>query len=158
MKIINKDTAYVQKNDIAFLNSTDLPIPASVYLKVYSNNITIIDESNRYDFVKFDEQSEIEYFKGLDWIVDYGEVKDLSEDDIIKLANSIIEEREKIATSFNTMAEKEKEKHTDMITKCDLLEYKYYSLRDILWFKQGHIAMNIPKDDNKNNKRKSKVV
>ena len=31
-----------------------------------------------------------------------------------------------------------------MVTKCDLLEFKFYSLRDVLWFKQGHIPMKLP--------------
>ena len=144
MKIITNDSVYVQKNDIAYLNSSDLPIPASIYMKVFGNGLTIIDDSNRYDFVKFDEESEIEYFKGLDWMINYNEVKDLREDEIIKLAESIGEEREQIATTFNSMAEEERKQHTDMVTKCDLLEFKFYSLRDVLWFKQGHIPMELP--------------
>ena len=42
------------------------------------------------------------------------------------------------------MSEEERKKHTDMVTKCDLLEFKFYSLRDVLWFKQGHISMELP--------------
>ena len=65
-------------------------------MKVFGNGVTIINDSNRYDFVKFDEESEIEFFKGLDWMIDYNEVKDLSEDEIIKLAKNIEKEREKL--------------------------------------------------------------
>ena len=143
MKIITNDSAYVQKNDISYLNLSDLPIPASIFMKVFGNGVTIINDSNRYDF-KFDEESEIEYFKDLDWMIDYNEVKDLSEDEIIKLAESIGEEQDKIATTFNSMAEEERKNHADMVTKCDLLEFKFYSLRDVLWFKQGHIPMELP--------------
>ena len=113
-------------------------------MKVFGNGVTIINDSNRYDFAKFDEESEIEYFKDLDWMIDYNEVKDLSEDEIIKLAESIEKERDKIATTFNSMAEEERKNHADMITKCDLLEFKFYCLRDVLWFKQGHISMELP--------------
>ena len=144
MKIITNDSAYVQKNDISYLNSSDLPIPASIFMKVFGNGVTIINDSNRYDFVKFDEESEIEYFKDLDWMIDYNQVKDLSEDEMIKLAESIGEERDGIANSFNSMSEEERKKHTDMVTKCDLLEFKFYSLRDVLWFKQGYISMELP--------------
>jgi hypothetical protein len=100
VKIINSDSAYVQKNDIAYLNSFDLPIPFSIFMKVFGNGVTIINDSNRYDFVKFDEESEIEFFKGLDWMIDYNEVKDLSEDEIIKLAKNIEKEREKNCYNF----------------------------------------------------------
>ena len=71
-------------------------------------------------------------------------MKDLSEDEIIKLAEETKEEQRKIATTFNSMDEEEKDNHTDMIIKCNLLEFKFYSLRDILWFKQGHISMKLP--------------
>ena len=108
MKIITNDSAYVQKNDISYLNSSDLPIPASIFMKVFGNGVTIINDSNRYDFVKFDEESEIEYFKDLDWMIDYNQVKDLSEDEMIKLAESIGEERDGIANSFNSMSEEER--------------------------------------------------
>lgn len=32
-----------------------------------------------------------------------------------------------------------------MISQCELLDFKFYSLRDFLWFKQGHIKMTFPK-------------
>ena len=34
MKIITDSAVYVQKNDIAYLNQTDLAIPASIFMKV----------------------------------------------------------------------------------------------------------------------------
>ena len=95
----------------------------------------------------------LEYFKGIDWIIDYNEVKDLSEDEIIKLAEETKEEQRKIATTFNSMDEEEKDNHTDMIIKCNLLEFKFYSLRDILWFKQGHISIKLPENDKKKIKK-----
>ena len=63
MKIITEKEVYVQKNDIAYLNQTDLPILASVFTKLLDKGIIIIDNSNRYEFVKFDKPEEIEYFK-----------------------------------------------------------------------------------------------
>ena len=33
MKIITNDAAYVQMNDLMHLNQSDLPIPASVFMK-----------------------------------------------------------------------------------------------------------------------------
>lgn len=143
MKIITNDAAYVQKNDLAYSPL----LPQSIFLKAFGNGITVIDDSNRYDFVKFEEESEIEIFEKIDWMVDYNEVKDLSEDEIIKKAKKIGKERKEIATTFNSLAECERKYHNDMVTKCDLLEFKFYSLRDILWLKQGHISIKLPEND-----------
>lgn len=66
MKILTNNSVYVQKNDIAYLYMSNLPISSSIFMKFFGNGATIVNDSNRYDFVKFNNQSEIEYFKGLD--------------------------------------------------------------------------------------------
>ncbi len=144
MKIITENAVYVQKNDIAYLTHTDLPIPASIFTKVFGNDIAIIDDSNRYEFEKFEDAREINFFKKLDWIVDYNLVKDLSDDEIIKMGQSVAQLKNQIAQKFNSMSEGEREKHLDMVTQCELLDFKIYSLRDILWYKQGHLKMTLP--------------
>ena len=80
MKIITDNAAYVQKNDLMYLNSSSLAIPGSIYMKVFGWGITVINDRNRYEFVKFEEDSEIEFFKDIDWMIDYNEVKDLTEE------------------------------------------------------------------------------
>lgn len=144
MKIITNNVAYVQKNDIVCLNQTDLVIPASIFMKVFGNGIVIIDDSNRYEFVEFDAPEEIEFFKGIDWMIDYNEVKDLSEEEIIVLGQSIAEEKNNIAQRFNSMTPEERKENMNMVSQCELLDFKMYSLRDVLWFKQGHIKMELP--------------
>lgn len=143
MKIINGEKVYVQKNDI---NQSDLPIPASIFMKVFGNGIVIIDDSNRYEFVEFTTPEEIEFFKSLDWMIDYNEVKDLSEEETIELGQSIAQEKNEIAQKFNSMNPDDRKKNMNMVSQCELLDFKMYSLRDVLWFKQGHISMELPDD------------
>ena len=38
----------------------------------------------------------------------------------------------------------ERKRNMSMVTQCELLDFKMYSLRDFLWFKQGHIKMKLP--------------
>lgn len=144
MKIITDNAVYVQKNDIAYLNQTDLAIPASIFMKIFGNDI--VDDNNRYKFIKFDTPEEIEYFRNIDWMIDYNEVKNLSEEEIIALTQSIVEEKNNIAQRFNSMDPEAREENMNMVFWCELLDFKIYSLRDILWFKQGHIQMELPED------------
>ena len=144
MKIITSEAVYVQKNDIGFLNQTDLPIPASIFLKVFGNGITIIDNSNRFEFVKFEEESEIEFFKNLDWIVDYDSVKDLDESQIIELGQAVAQQKNNIVTQYNSMTNDERRENAHMVFECERLDFKMYSLRDALWFKQGHLQFDLP--------------
>lgn len=144
MKIITSEAIYVQKNDIGFLNQTDLEIPASIFLKVFGNGITIIDNSNRFEFVKFEEEREIEFFKNLDWIVDYDLVKDLDESQIIELGQEVAQQKNKIAMQYNAMSNNERRENEHMVFECERLDFKMYSLRDALWFKQGHLQFDLP--------------
>jgi hypothetical protein len=154
MIIFKSKCVYVQKNDLGFLNSADIAIPASIYSKVFGSGYTIINDNNRYDFVKFDEDSEIDFFKGLDWMINYDKVKDLSEEEINKLLVSIAEENDSVVKKYNAMSPEERAKHPDMAQRCDQLEFKFYSLRDVLWFKQGHITMELPETGIKKSKKK----
>jgi len=144
MKIFANNAVYVQKNDLGFFTQTDLPIPKSIFMKVFGRGITIINDNNRYEFVKFEDQSEIEYFKGLDWIIDYGSVKDLTEEEIISLGNKVAEEKNCIASKFNAMSISERENNTHLINECEVLDFKMYSLVDIVLFQKGELEMVLP--------------
>lgn len=145
MKIITDREVYVQKNDIIQLNSSNLEIPASIYLSIFGSGITVIDDSNRYEFVKFEEAYEIEFLKSINWIINYDDVKDLSDDEIIEMGIKILAERSQKADNFNSLPEEERINNIDKVEEeCDLLEFKYYSTRDFLWFKQGHLNFDLP--------------
>lgn len=157
MKIFVNNAVYVQKNDIAFLSALDLPILGSVFMKVFGNGITIIDDNNRYDFVKFDEEEEIAFFKNLDFIVDYNDVKYLSDEKIIDLGNDIAMKKNSLARTFNVMSDSVRAKNMHIVTECKKYDFKMYSLRDILWFRQGHLKFALPSEvvDMDNSKKKS---
>lgn len=121
MKIITDNAAYVQMNDITFLNHCDLPIPASVFMKSFGFGIFVVDDSNRYDFKEFNKPEDIEFFKNIDWMIDYNEVKDLSDEEHIALAQSIADEMNAIAEKFNSMSPKQKKKNINMISQLELL-------------------------------------
>lgn len=142
MKIFTDNAVYVQKNDIDYLGQTYLEIPVPK-----KNFDSIVDDSNRYEFVEFNAPEEIQFFREMDCIIDYNEVKDLSEEEIIKLTESVGKEHETIVTRYNSLPVEERKKDYKIITQCcDLLEFKFYSLRDFLWFKQGDLKMKLPEE------------
>lgn len=145
MKILKDNKIYVQKNEMAYLNASDIPIPGSIFMKVYGHGITIIDDSNRYEFIEFTKPEEVEFFQSLDWIVDYDSVKDLTEEEIMELGQSIAAERNKRAKQFNSMSKaKRKEQYASVMAGLELLDFKMYSLRDILMFKRGELDFPLP--------------
>ena len=153
MKIITSNAVYVQKDDIEYLNSLGLSLPSSVVNKIIEYDIMEIDSSNKYEFVKFGEQSDIEFFKNLDWIIDYSEVKNLSESEMMLLYKKVIEEKNAIAREYNLMSESDRINNMDYVRKYKLLDYKLYSLLYIIKLKKEHIQTFILDDRKKENKQ-----
>lgn len=83
IKIIDeKEIIYVQRQDISFLNRINDPIPASIFFKAYPSGVNITDGSNRFDYLKFEEPEEVEFFKKADYIIDADEYKNLTIEEV----------------------------------------------------------------------------
>lgn len=147
MKIITNKKAYVQLNDLSYLMRAmeDESIPASIVNKVFGQ-VFICTDSNRYEFETFDSPEEIEFFKNLDYSVDYMELKDLSDEEIIEYGNSIVNKQNEIADKFNSMSDEEKEKNRNLVKEHELLQFKMLSVRDILWMRNGKLKVKLPSE------------
>ena len=146
MKIFTNNKAYIQKKDLAYFmrGAEGILVPASIIDKVFGQVFIVTDE-NRYEFVEFSSPEEIEFFKKCDWMVDYNLFDSMTEEEIIEYGYQINAERNKIATSFNELSEEEREKqYMQESTKIELLEFKMWSVRDVLWHKQGHLKFPLP--------------
>lgn len=144
MKIFKDGAVYVQKNDIINLNQFDLVIPASIYLSLFGNEVTIIDDSNRFEFVRYDKDYEIEFFKNIDWIIDYNEVKDLDENKILELAQNITDKQKSVSEKYNSMSEEEQNENEHLLLEYQNFYFKICSLYDVVLFMKGRIKMTLP--------------
>lgn len=140
MKIIDKDCVYVQKKDLLFLYKMTFFVPSSIFIKIFKNSFKI-DDNTKNDFIKIDEPEQIEFIKKIDWVIDYNEIKDKSLEEVLNLCQNVALERNELASRFDFVSEEECE-YID--NQCEILDYKIYSLREILWFKQGHVHINLP--------------
>ena len=122
----------------------ELAIPASIFLKVFGNGITIINDRNRYNFVCFTEAEDIEYFKQLDWMIDYGKVKNMSEEELENLLSIMLDKMDFLDKAEQSIPVNQSQKRHELLQAFFLLVFKFCSLRDILWYKQGHISLNLP--------------
>ena len=147
MKIFNVENGikkvYVQMNDIAMLIHSDLPVPASIYEKIYADTV-ITDDSNRMDFVEFNQPSDIKFFESLDWIVDYKAIRVLSEEEINYKEQEIAKEINEIVNIYNSMSEEEKINNQSLVQDYDFLNYKLVYLNEILLVKKGQSFMPFP--------------
>ena len=147
MKIFNVENGvnkvYVQMNDMMMLAHSDISIPTSIFEKVFSD-VVVVNNSNRMDFVEFTQPNEVEFFESLDWIVDYKQIRYLSEEEIKEKVQEIANEMNEIANRFNSMTDEEKRDNQSLIQRHELLDYKMKYLAEILWVKQGRKQMPFP--------------
>ena len=147
MKIFNVENGvkkvYVQLNDIMMMMQFGSPIPSEVMEKHFME-MFIVDDSNRYEFSEFTDPHTVEFFEQCDWIVDFKEYKDLTEDEIKAKGQEIAEEMNEVATKWNSMSTEQREANQDVYTRYESLEFKMHSTAEILWTKQGHRVMPFP--------------
>lgn len=143
MKIISNNAAYIQKNDINYLIQNDI-IPEAMINKICKDS-NDEDVENKYDFIKFTDFETVEFLKNLDCIIDYFRIKDLDENDIVKLGKIIVEKKKEINSILKTMNEDEKE-NSSLTKQYNFLNTKLLSLKDALWIKRGIVEFDIPNE------------
>ena len=146
MKIFNIENGikkvYVQNNDLIMLNESNISIPCSIYKII--NDIRILDDINRFDFIEFSNLNEIEFFEKLDWILDYKKFRNLKEEEILAIGRKIQTNMNNMASNFNNMSIEEKRNNYYLIKRIELLDYKLKSLVDVLLMIQGKKIINFP--------------
>ena len=145
MKIINeeanKEVIYVQKGDMAFIMRSSDSVPAS-FLDDFFTDIIIINGYNKDDFIKFSKPEQIKYLKEQEWIIDYREFMKYNEDEIKEKGQEVLEKMNTIAFIFNNSDSDEE--RFKLHIKYELLEYELQSIKEFLWYRQGHIDLSIP--------------
>ena len=129
MKLIIDKCIYIQKKDLIYLCYYNSDIPYSILLKI--NNILINNKNNINEFIKFDEEKELEYFKKIDWILDFNEIKDLNNIEIENFKENILSESETLLKKIKQMTFKEQTQDMNLNIKWILYNYKYNSLNEI---------------------------
>ena len=141
MKIIKENTTYIQVKDLKRLRDSNKLLTNSLLFIVHLLSNTN-KENNDDDFIILDEKNG--YFEDVDWIINLDEIKDTSEEEIITICNSLIQQRNIIADKYNSFSVKDRIKHIKMLIKCNDLKYEINSYKDILAIKRGEKKLNLP--------------
>lgn len=142
MKIINDDVAYVQKIDISNISTYDMPMPNSIFLMAIGEEHNSNDRSGD-EFSVFTNEKEVEFFKNVDWILNYDEVINLEEEDIVLLIQELVLEKEKMINEFNFNSV-ESILNLDLGKECNRFDLLIDSLNYVLKIKKNDINIKLP--------------
>lgn len=147
MKLFNtengKETVYVQMQDIMYLNQSDMPIPASIYTKVFTG-ITIVNDSNRFDFVSFNEEHEVKFFRELEFVIDYDQYKDLTDEQLEEEGYKLATKANEVAAKWKSMSSDERKKNSNLLQEHENIGYMLNFLSEIYAVKHGKRYMPFP--------------
>ena len=145
MKVFKNGKVYVQNEDLILILRSGELMPTSVLEKIYGNGPVIIVQDNMEDYVEFEETDQVEFFKRLDWIVDYDEVKNLSTEELEKLYDDTKDEMVKIRNKYSDLSQNDDCYEKDSI-RYELLGNKLYSLSKIQYFKARKLELALPNE------------
>ena len=145
MKVFKNGKVYVQNEDLILILRSGELMPTSVLEKFYGNGPVIIVQDNMEDYVEFEETDQVEFFKRLDWIVDYDEVKNLSTEELEKLYDATKDEMVKIRNKYSDLSQNDDCYEKDSI-RFELLGNKLYSLSKIQYFKARKLELALPNE------------
>ncbi len=140
-----KEVVYVQMQDIMYLmHELDIGIPASIVSKLFGGGTVIVTDENRFEFVKFSNEKEVKYFKDLDFILDYREYKDLTDEQLDKKWRELADKLNGIAEKWNGMSIDERKKNAELYTEYQKIDYMLKFLKEVYDVKHGARVMPFP--------------
>ena len=143
MKISTKNSMYVQKKDLEFLKDIVRLLPLSISKKIFENKDLDTDDYDIYDFFEFTDEEDIEFFRSLDWLIDYTQVKDLENDELRQIATIVAQRYDEVARKLHSINQKD-EGYRNTIEECTLLSYQITTLEDIADINSGLLKIKMP--------------
>lgn len=141
MKIIKDDTTYIQIKDLKRLRDSKLLTNSLLFILhiLSSDRLDYKDD----EFIKLEDQSIS--FENEDWIINFDDIKDLSEKELIDICNDLIYERNQIANKYNSCSMRDRLKNLKLLIKSRDLKYQIDCYKELLDVMNGNKELDLPK-------------
>ena len=148
MKIITNDKAYIQYSNAfnlaTIVSLMNLTCPPSVTSKCFRTDF-VVNGDNRYAFIEFTEKDAIEFIKKIDCIVNYDELINKPEDELLEMVKDLIKNAKDVIDKYNGMdAKKQHKNYKKLHSLYHLSMYKAHSLKELILFKKGVNIYDLP--------------
>lgn len=106
-----KETVHVQMQDIMYLvNETDISVPDVITQRIITD-VNSADITRRLEFIKFEEDEVVEFFKKIEFIIDFNKYQKMNYEQIAGEIEQTEKKGNKILNKWNSMNEVEKEEN-----------------------------------------------
>lgn len=147
MKIFQEGSVYVQKGDVNEIVHMD-PIDGRVMAALVEAGGGFFccgGGTDNLKFINIAGEQLVEWVRAQEWILDYDEVKDMTEQEAMAFGHALAEEKNKIATHYNKMSGKEREKnYKEVYTQCEDLMKKMRQVAMFIDYLRGELDFEFP--------------
>ncbi|MBQ6486518.1 hypothetical protein IJI76_02205 [Candidatus Saccharibacteria bacterium] len=147
MKIVQEETAYIQKQDaiqIIHMERANASLMAQI-VEFSGGHFYCNGGEDRFEFMKVGGEDVIRWLNSQEWILDYSEVKDMTEKEAVELGQSLADKKNNLARKFNNMNKAErKENYGKIYDQCENLMGKMHQLADYIHYLRGDIDFQFP--------------
>ena len=103
-----------------------------------------MNDSNRFDFVSFNKEHEVKFFRKLEFVIDYDQYKDLTDEQLEEEAQKSAAKANEIAKKWNSMSLDEREQNGNLFQEHENIGYMLNFLTEIYAVKHGKRFMPFP--------------
>ena len=135
---------YAQLQDIMYLTyQTFIPKSSSIFSKVFTN-FSIVDDSNRFNFIRLTDEAEIKFFKEAVFILNYDDYKFLTDEQIKKHIEELQNKVQQTVKKYNHMILEYREENNFLFYQYRNFKYIIKILFEILDIRHGTRSMPFP--------------
>lgn len=147
MKILRDGCVYVQKNDLVSILHSEMPVPVSVVSVITLSGSFYVNDNNKFEFVKFDSDEDVEYFSNLDCLIDYDEYSNMTVTELEQIYGNVCAMQNDLYEKYDDSdIEYQQKNYKRVLEEYDGMDIKMGCIRDLIWFKQGHISFSFPSE------------
>lgn len=141
MKIISGNKVWVQRYNIStllnMLSELDTPVSDSIMSQVFGD--PFISADDMFDFVEYDGKELVDFFRGLDFIVDHNDLLGKNAEEVRTMGKRIQED-----VVARSSRERDKAAAQRM---CHAAVLKMTDMRNYMWYLEGEIRYDMPMFD-----------
>ena len=146
MKVFMNNKVYVSQKDISFLFQLGMELPNEVYetlaILAGSNPVFEFTTINENEFISFSEPETKEFFRKIDFIINYGSYKNASYEDLdYLLTNTIYDKLDIMDSARHLINSNDLNRIKNKILK---ISHKINGIKDLMQIKLGVSNIQLP--------------
>lgn len=141
MKILNveekKLVAYIQRKDLKSLIRFGNHLPRKFYKFAKELGLSDLDETKDEEFVRTTDKKFIKIILAADWIQDYRELRDLSDEELQQASEELAMKIQDMGAYYNSLSYQEQRQNSFLPEQYAKANHKLKDLNAYLWTRQG---------------------